>query len=75
MEDEAGGDELELAAVLGARLRFGVRRTLLVNLEGRVRKRVAGSWRGRRPNRRREIDMGAYSILRDYFGVDGEAPV
>ena len=75
MEDEAGGDELELAAVLGARLRFGVRRALLFNLEGRVRKRVGGSRRGRRPNRRRDFDMGAYSILRDYFGVDGEPPV
>jgi len=75
MEDEAGGDELELAAVLGARVRFGVRRALLVNLEGRVRKRVGGSRRGRRPNGRRDFDTGAKFILRDYFGVDGEPPV
>jgi len=75
MEDEASGDELELAAVVGARVRFGVRRALLVNLEGRVRKRVGGSRRGRRPNWRRDFDTGAKFILRDYFGVDGEPPV
>jgi len=75
MEHEVGGDELELAAVLETRARFVVRRALLVNLQGRVRRRVEGSRRGRRPNRRCDFDLGADSILRDYFGVNGEPPV
>jgi len=75
MEDEESGEELELAAALGARARFGVRRSLLVNLEGRVHKRLGGSRRERRPNHRRDFDLRAYAILRDFFGVDGKPPV
>jgi len=40
MEHEVGGDELELAGLLGTRARFGVRRALLVNIQGSVRRHV-----------------------------------
>jgi len=69
--DEAGEDELELAAVLGARACFGARRARLAVCAGHVRKRPGGSRRGRRPYRQRDFDLGVFAILRDYFGVDG----
>jgi len=68
--DEANEDELELAAVLGARACFGARRARLAVCAGHVRKRAGGSRRGRRPNRQRDFDLGAFAILSDYFGVD-----
>ena len=75
MDDNVADDDLQMAVVLGARANLSVRRALLSVREGRVRKRVGGSRPGRRPNRPRDFDLGAYAILRDYFGVDGEPPV
>jgi len=65
--------DLDLAVVLGARATLTVRRALQ---HGRVSKRpLGGSRPGRRPNRNRDFDLGAHSIMRDYFGVGGEPPV
>jgi len=65
--------DLDLAVVLGATATLTVRRDLQ---HGRVSKRpVGGSRPGRRPNRNRDFDLGAHSIMRDYFGVGGEPPV
>ena len=56
--------DLELAVVLGARATLKVRRALQ---HERVSKRpVGGSRPGRRPNRNRDFDLGAHSIMRDY---------
>jgi len=53
-----------MAVVLGARATLTVGRALQ---HGRVSKRqVGGSRRGRRPNRNRDFDLGAHSIMRDY---------
>jgi len=73
--DEAGADELKLAAVLGARACFGARRARLAVCAGHVRKRAGGYRRGDRPDRQRDFDLGAFAILRDYLGVDGRPPV
>jgi len=65
--------DLDLAVVLWARATLTVRRALQ---HGRVSKRpVGGSRPGRRPNCNRDFDLGAHSIMRDYFGVGGEPPV
>jgi len=39
------------------------------------RRRYAGSVQGRRPNKRRNLSSGLHTILRDYFGVNGQPPV
>jgi len=75
MDDEVSENELELAAVLGARFCFGARRARLAIRAGHVRKLMGGSRRGRRPSRQRDSDLGAFAILRDYFGVNGRPPV
>jgi len=67
-------DDLDVATVLVARDGLLLRRALR-SARGRVEKRpVAGSWSGRRPNRHRDFDLRAHSIMRDYFGVGGEPP-
>jgi len=68
-------NDLSVAMVLGARAGLIVRRALRA-AHGRVEKRpVGGSRPGRRPNRHRDFDLGAHSIMRDYFGVGGEPTV
>jgi len=65
--------DLDMAVVLGARATLTVWRALQ---HERVSKRpVGGSLPGRRPNRKRDFDLGAHSIMRDYFGVGREPPV
>ena len=65
MDEDVADDDLQMAVVLGARANLSVRRALLSVREGRVRKRVGGSRPGRRPNRPRDFDLGAYAILRE----------
>jgi len=68
-------EDLDVAMVLGARAGLIVRRALRA-ARGRVEKRpVRGSRPGRRPNRHRDFEVGAHSIMRDYFGVGSEPPV
>jgi len=74
MDREAADEELDLAVLLGARAHLDVRRALLAVRQGRVRKRAGGSRPGRRPNRPRDLDLGARASMRDYFGVDGQPP-
>jgi len=68
-------DDFDVAVVLRYRAGLRIRRALLT-----VRRRVeklplGGSRPGRRPNWDRIFDLGAHSIMRDYFGVGGELPV
>jgi len=64
-------ENLDVAIVLGARAGLIVRRALRA-ARGRVEKRpVGGSRPGLRPNRHRDFDVGAHSIMRDFFGVGG----
>ena len=68
-------DDLDVAVVLGYGAGLRIRRALLT-VRGRVEKLPFGGSRpGRRPNRDRNFDLGAQSIMRDYFGVGGEPPV
>ena len=61
--------------VLGYRAGLRVRRGLLT-VRGSIEKRPFGGSRpGRRPNRDRNFDLGAHSVMRDYFEVGGEPPV
>jgi len=68
-------DDLAVAVVLGYQAGLRIRRALLT-VRGRVEKRPFGGSRpGRRPTRDRNFDLGAHSIMRDYFGVGEEPPV
>jgi len=68
-------EDLDVALVLGARAGLIVRRALRA-ARGRVEKRpVEGSRPGRGLNRHHDFELGAHSIMRDYFGVGGEPPV
>jgi len=68
-------DDLDVAVVLGYRAGLRIWRALLT-VRGRLEKRpLGGSRPGRRLNRDREFDLGAYYIIRDYFGVGGKPPV
>eukprot|EP00168_Porphyra_purpurea_P006727 TRINITY_DN18280_c0_g1_i1.p1 TRINITY_DN18280_c0_g1~~TRINITY_DN18280_c0_g1_i1.p1 ORF type:complete len:133 (+),score=5.00 TRINITY_DN18280_c0_g1_i1:143-541(+) len=64
-----------MAVVLGARASLGVRRGLFAVHAGCVRKQMGGSRPGRRSNRPRNLDLGAHSLLSDYFRVHVEPPV
>ena len=73
-QSEGSADEL-LAAVIGARSLFLMRRHRRNAAQRARRRRFVGSVAGRRPNRPRDFDQGMRGIMRDYFGVDGQPPV
>jgi len=73
-QSEGSADEL-LAAVIGARSLFLMRRHRRNAAQRARRWRFVGSEAGRRPNRPRDFDQGMRGIMRDYFGVDGQPPV
>jgi len=73
-QSEGSADEL-LAAVIGARYLFLMRRHRRNAAQRARRRRVVGSVAGRRADRPRDFDQGMRGIMRDYFGVDEQPPV
>jgi len=73
-QSDGSADEL-LAAVIGARSLFLMRRHRRNAAQRARRRRFVGSVARRRANRPRDFDQGKRGIMRDYFGVDGQPPV
>jgi len=73
-QSEGSADEL-LAAVIGARSMFLMRRHRRHEAKRERRRRFVGSVAGRRANRPRDFDKGMRGIMQDHFGVDGQPPV
>jgi len=69
-------DGVDVTAVVAAHLRViaVARRHARMRRIGRPR-RYCGSSPRRSANKRRDFGAGVHAIFRDYFGVDGEAPV
>lgn len=66
-------EDLEIASAVAAHLAVLRRwRVRAHGLRTRRRSRYWGSLPGRRANKQRNFETGLYSILRDYFGVDGK---
>jgi len=72
----AEDDGADVAAVVQAHINVltSLRRRARANRIAR-RRRYCGSSVGRRGNKRRDFAAGLQRILRDYFGVGGEAPI
>jgi len=74
-EQSEGSVYKPVAAVIGARSLFLMRRHRRNAAQRARRRRFVGSVAGRRANRPRDFDQGMRGIMRDYFGVDERPPV
>ena len=74
-EQSEGSVDKLVAAVIGARFPFLMRRHRRNAAQGARSRRFVGSVAGRRANRPRDFDQGMCGIMRDYFDVDGLPPV
>jgi len=73
-QSEGTMDEL-VAAVVGARSLFLMRRHRRNAAQRARRRHFVGSVAGRRANWPQDFDHGMRGIMRDYLGVDGRPPV
>jgi len=74
-EQSEGSVDKLVAAVLGARSLFLMRRHRKNAAQRARSRRFVGSVAGRRANRPRDFDQGMRGIMRDFSGVDGRPPV
>lgn len=75
-ELDAEEEEAVAAALMLRRAAARRRRAAAAGAPGRRRRAMyRGSVPGRRPNKKRDFNLGLRSIMRDYFGVDGKDPV
>lgn len=74
--EDDDGDDLEMYVMLGASAEASLRRSFMASADvEETRCHRKGSIQGRRANKNRDFQAGHESILRDYFGANGEPSV